>query len=49
MMLNPEELEVTSFETAAAESAAVPTVDNPNDPTPMTFCYWCPGETYNCG
>jgi hypothetical protein len=49
MTLNPDELEVTSFETAATGSAiTLPTIDNPNEPTPMTHCYWCPGETYRC-
>lgn len=51
MTLKPEELEVTSFETTATGDSTIiaPTIDNPNEPTPMTHCYWCPHETIGCG
>jgi hypothetical protein len=58
MKLNPEELQVTSFETNGDELVAVPTTDGPvrpidtigtiGHPTPMTFCYWCPPKTLDC-
>jgi hypothetical protein len=39
MKLNPEALVVSSFETSeAAEAGPIGTYD----PTPMTFCFWCP-------
>ncbi len=43
MKLNPEELVVSSFETAdvtAAEEGAVTT--RPEEPTPATYCVYCP-------
>lgn len=46
MKLNPEELVVSSFETA--ESPAAVSFD-PFDPTPMTRCYWCPPQTIGTG
>ena len=48
MKLNPEELVVSSFETGEASAAAVPTTIGPYDPTPMTYCYWCPARTLDC-
>jgi hypothetical protein len=49
MTLKPEDLEVTSFETTAIGSPyTLPTIDNPNEPTPATHCYWCPQETIGC-
>ncbi|HEY0020359.1 MAG TPA: hypothetical protein VGC13_28940 [Longimicrobium sp.] len=45
MKLNPEELVVASFDTGAD---AVKAPGGTYEPTPMTFCYWCPGETYDC-
>lgn len=44
MKLNPEELVVSSFETADA-AAALPVTIGPYDPTPMTRCFWCPPQT----
>jgi hypothetical protein len=47
MKLNPEELEVVSFETDAVAAAAGssilrPEVDtDPNNPTPNTYCFVC--------
>jgi hypothetical protein len=40
MKLNPDELVVSSFETADAASPILPVTD---DPTPATRCFWCPG------
>jgi hypothetical protein len=52
MKLNPEELDVTSFETSQPEAAASDPVKtiiiSPNDPTAATWCYICPQETYRC-
>jgi hypothetical protein len=46
MKLNPEDLDVMSFETeASAISPILPT--NPNDPTPATWCRICPDDTSN--
>jgi hypothetical protein len=46
MKLNPEDLDVMSFETETmAISPILPT--NPNDPTPATFCRICPDDTSN--
>lgn len=44
MKLNPDELVVSSFETAET----VAEIEGPGgtyDPTPMTRCYWCPPQT----
>lgn len=46
MKLNPEDLEVVSFETdavaAAAGSSILGPVDtDPNNPTPNTYCFVC--------
>ena len=50
MKLNPEDLDITSFETEIAQerSAGVTIITNPNDPTPATFCRICPVGTDNC-
>lgn len=49
MKLHPEELVVSSFETEEAERIAPGTgTIGPYDPTPMTYCYWCPPRTYDC-
>jgi len=42
--LNPNDLVVTSFETATSSLQ----VDGTNDPTPATFCRICPEETQTC-
>jgi hypothetical protein len=50
MKLNPEELDVTSFDTTApgAEASAVFQPIRPTtDPTEATRCFICPAETYN--
>ena len=46
MKLNPEELVVSSFQTSEQEAAIGPI--GTYDPTPMTFCYWCPPKTFDC-
>lgn len=47
MKLDPDELEVTSFDTESSEvSSILPT--NPNEPTPGTFCRICPEGTGDC-
>lgn len=55
MKLNPEELDVTSFDTTAdaqAEYADIvlqPGLTTINDPTAATRCFICPPRTYdNC-
>ena len=47
--LNPDALEVTSFQTAEADKDIGPivTFPDPNDPTAATWCYICPAETYD--
>lgn len=45
MKLNPEELVVSTFETS--DPAAAGPI-GPYDPTPMTYCYWCPPRTIGC-
>ena len=47
MKLNPDELIVASFETSPSADAAAPTTIS-YDPTPMTYCYWCPPKTLDC-
>jgi hypothetical protein len=49
MKLNPEELVVSSFQTSEAERVIGPggTI-GPYEPTPMTYCYWCPQKTFDC-
>jgi hypothetical protein len=47
MKLNPEELEVVSFETAQASALSPITIadtvidTDPNNPTPNTYCFVC--------
>jgi hypothetical protein len=57
MKLNPEELNVISFDTTAApesdtdtsrQAEIEPIIISPNDPTAATWCYICPQETYRC-
>lgn len=49
MKLNPEDLTVSSFETAAAAPATgTIVIVNPNDPTGNTWCYICPVRTNDC-
>jgi hypothetical protein len=49
MKLNPEELTVTSFDTAAREDYLSPvTIRTINDPTAATHCYYCPPATLDC-
>jgi hypothetical protein len=40
MKLNPEEIEVVSFETEP-ERYLSPVTINPNDPTPASHCFVC--------
>jgi hypothetical protein len=47
MKLNPEELVVSSFQTSEREAVIAPTTGT-YQPTPMTFCYWCPPKTVDC-
>jgi hypothetical protein len=44
MKLNPDELVVSSFETAES-TADIVGPGGTYDPTPMTRCYWCPPPT----
>jgi len=49
--LNPEALEVTSFDTSAEEEAAHAALIGPvtsTHPTPRTYCFVCDPATYNC-
>jgi hypothetical protein len=48
MKLNPEALVVSSFPTTETDAVAAPTTIGPYDPTPMTYCYWCPPRTFDC-
>jgi hypothetical protein len=50
MKLNPEDLVISSFETSDDELQfnIAPTIDNPNDPTPATWCRICPVGTGDC-
>lgn len=45
MKLNPEELEVVSFDTSAEEASVQalyrPITVDPNDPTPASHCFVC--------
>lgn len=46
--LKPEDLVVTSFGTTGEQGAArLPTAD-PDHPTPMTYCEWCPPFSDAC-
>lgn len=44
MKLDPEQLEVTTFDAGASVDSLRP----PTDPTANTDCYWCPGDTFDC-
>jgi hypothetical protein len=48
MKLNPESLEISSFETSVPEADAVYGTGSPCDPTPLTMCYACPPRTLGC-
>lgn len=51
MKLNPDDLVVTSFETAdlaVEESLALATATCPLFPTPATRCFVCPPATADC-
>lgn len=48
MKLNPDDLSVTSFDTSSAESEAVAGPIGTYQPTPMTYCYYCPPRTFDC-
>ena len=49
MALKAEDLVVDSFATTSTVAdKTLPTIDNPNEPTPATFCYHCPGYTSDC-
>lgn len=42
MKLNPEELDVVTFDTTAADEAqAAILCPNTTDPTPQTYCFVC--------
>jgi hypothetical protein len=45
MKLNPEDLEIVSFDTsieeASAQAALQPITIDPNHPTPATYCFVC--------
>jgi hypothetical protein len=45
MKLNPEDLAVTSFQTSESDALAGP--GGTYNPTAMTFCYYCPPQTFN--
>jgi hypothetical protein len=47
--LNPQDVVVTSFATAAGRGVD-PVVTDPatDEPTPATHCYVCPEETQDC-
>ena len=45
MKLDPQDLSVESFETDLERDPIIPTT---NDPTPATWCRWCPDATYTC-
>lgn len=44
--LNPDEIEVETFDISLPEETII--VTSPNDPTPATRCRWCPDETNTC-
>lgn len=49
MKLNPEELQVVSFDTThEAAEAVLATYTCTNFPTPATRCFICPPITYDC-
>ena len=48
MKLNPEELEVSSFDTSSDIAAVFQPILPTTDPTAATRCFICPMETYNC-
>jgi hypothetical protein len=49
MKLNPDDLDVMSFDTGPEEAAVVgTTIINPNEPTPATYCRICPERTSDC-
>lgn len=49
MKLNPDDLDVMSFETGPDQEELIGvTIVNPNDPTPATFCRICPERTSDC-
>ncbi|HEX6368695.1 MAG TPA: hypothetical protein VF006_07180 [Longimicrobium sp.] len=48
MKLNPDELDVMSFDTGPADTEVAPITTHPNDPTPATFCRICPVGTSDC-
>lgn len=48
MKLNPDDLDVMSFETEAAADDASILPTSPNQPTPATYCRICPvGDSYD--
>lgn len=49
MKLNPDDLDVTSFDTGPEEDERlVDTIVSPNEPTPATFCRICPERSTDC-
>jgi hypothetical protein len=48
MKLNPDDLDIMSFETESTERDAEILPTSPNQPTPATFCRICPvGDSYD--
>jgi hypothetical protein len=51
MKLNPEDLDIVSFDTSAEAVSDTDTsrqiIVTTNDPTAATRCFICPAETYN--
>ena len=42
MKLNPEELEIETFDTEAGSLIGISPIDtDPNNPTPNTYCFVC--------
>ena len=46
LKLNPDAVTVESFETQSTGDEDV--IAPPNDPTPATYCRWCPEPTFTC-
>jgi hypothetical protein len=47
LKLNADAVTVESFETQSVDED-VTTIAPPNDPTPATYCRWCPEPTFTC-
>lgn len=46
LKLNLEAVAVESFQTQGDDDT--PIITPPNDPTPATYCRWCPEPTFTC-